>query len=43
MLADLKLGDWEFLSTEELLVALKKKFRGEDNEFAKVMKLKQLK
>jgi len=40
MLADLKLGDWEFSSTEELLAALKKKFREEDNEFAKVVELK---
>jgi len=37
------LADWEFLLAGELLVALKKKFRGEDDKSTKVVELKQLK
>ncbi len=37
------LADWEFLLAGELLVGLKKKFRGEDDKSTKVVELKQLK
>jgi len=39
----LKSEDWEFLLAEDLLVVLKRKFEGEDNELAKVVGLKQVK
>jgi len=39
-LANLKSGDWEFLLTRKLLVALKKEFGGGDNKSIKVAELK---
>ena len=43
MLADLKSGNWEFLSAEELLAVLKKEFGKKDNKSVKVVKFRQLK